>query len=80
MGLWVVILKSNSREWWDLEDGGDQWVFKVEISGFVGSNLWVCKSVSGFDFGWCMLISGFWLVYGYKESTGNTTKRKENKD
>ena len=50
MGLWVMILKSNSREWWDLEDGGDQWVFKVEISGFVGSNLWVCKSVSGFDF------------------------------
>ena len=43
LGLWVVILKSRSREWWDLEDGGDQWVFKLEINGFVGSNLWVCK-------------------------------------
>ena len=64
VGLWVMILKSNSREWWDLEDGGDQWVFKLEISGFVGSNLWVCKSVSGFDFGWCMLIFGFWILVG----------------
>ena len=68
----------------------------VEISGFVGSNFWVCKSVFGFDFwvqfwlvyvdfwvlnfGGCMLIFGFWLVYGYKESTRKTKKRKENKD
>ena len=38
-------------KWWDLEDGGDQWVFELEISGFVVSNFWECKSVSGFDFG-----------------------------
>ena len=31
----------------------------------LGSNLWVCRFVSMFNFGWCMLILGFefWLVY-----------------
>ena len=67
MSLWVVIPMSGFSswrsgfvaKWWDLKDGGDQWVFELEISGLVGSNFWVCKSIFGFDFGWCMLISGF---------------------
>ena len=63
---------------------GDQWVFELEIDGLVGSNFWVCKSVFGFDFGGCMLISRFWLVYGYlkkkKYQKDKEKKRKENKD
>ena len=58
---------------------GDQWVFELEIDGLVGSNFWVCKSVFGFDFGGCMLISRFWLVYGYLKKKVLERQRKEKK-
>ena len=32
-----------------LEDGGDQWMFELEINGFVGSNFWVCRSWTALD-------------------------------
>ena len=41
--LWVMIQKLGLREWWDLEDGGDRWVFKLDLifcfDGLVGFQL-----------------------------------------
>ena len=41
--LWVMIQRLGLREWWDLEDGGDRWVSKLDLilcfNGFVGFQL-----------------------------------------
>ena len=96
VGLCVCVLwfqRVGSREWWDLEEGGDRWVSQLDLIlcfdglvGFqfgdwcwfcelrrcrsfdfsgcmLGSNFWICRSVSGFDY-WCMLISGFSIFVG----------------
>ena len=62
-GLWFQGL--GLREWWDLEDGGDQWVSKLDLilcfNGFVGFQLgdwcWFCeqRGCRSFDFSGCML-------------------------